>query len=166
MPTIIRPSELEFAENKSELSEFKWHSCIPRLSTLTNSKHMVFDVRSLDPGKYSYPYHFHRNSEEIFVIFSGSVTLRTPEGLQELKQGDIAFFEMGNTGTHQLYNPNSYPCTYLDIRTTVGPDVCEYPDSGKIAILPYMEMFEKNTQVEYSKGEENVSQVWELLKKA
>ena len=165
MPTIINPDELQFVESKSILSEFKWHSCIPRLAEYTGSKHLIFDIRSLDPGKYSYPYHFHRYSEELFVILSGSATLRTPEGIQILSQGNIIFFEMGETSAHQLFNHCDVSCVYLDIRTNIGFDVTEYPDSGKINIAPDYGIFEKQSKVDYFRGEEHVKKIWEGLKK-
>jgi uncharacterized cupin superfamily protein len=164
MPTIINPSELEFVKGKSDLDKFNWHTCVPRLAELVNSKHLIFDVRSLDAGKYSYPYHFHKFSEELFVIFSGSAILRSPNGLQTIKQGDIIFFEIGESGTHQLYNHGDVPCVYLDIRTNVGFDITEYPDSGKINIAPNQGIFEKKAKVDYFKGEENIDKIWDDLK--
>jgi uncharacterized cupin superfamily protein len=165
MPTIIKPSELEFVENKAALTHCNWHTCLPRLGTLTNSKHLILDIRSLDPGKYSYPYHYHHFSEELFVVFSGSATLRTQKGLQEIQQGEIVFFETCETGAHQLFNHTNMPCVYLDIRTFKDYDVTEYPDSNKINIAPNFGIFEKKDQVEYSKGEENIDEIWKTLKK-
>nr|WP_243425556.1 cupin domain-containing protein [Clostridium paridis] len=121
---------------------------------------MQFNVRFLDPGKYSYPYHFHRNSEELFVILSGTVTLRIPDEFLILNEGDIVFFKMGPSGAHQLYNHTTEPCKFLDIRTVFGLDVCEYPDSGKINILPYEEIYESSAKVDYYKGEEKVKDKW------
>jgi uncharacterized cupin superfamily protein len=165
MPTIIKQVELKFEGNKAALPQFNWHTCTPRLAALANSKHLIFDVRSLDAGKYSYPYHFHRNSEEIFVIFSGSATLRAPNGLHIVNKGEIIFFELGETGAHQLYNHTNEPCIYLDIRTSFGLDVTEYPDSGKINFAPNHGVYEKQSKVDYFKGEENVGEIWKTLKK-
>jgi len=41
------------------------------------------------------------------------------------------------------------------------------PDSGKISILPAMDIFEESSRVFYYKGEESVKNKWpkELLKK-
>lgn len=96
----------------------------------------------------------------MFVILSGSVMLRIPDGFKELTEGDIVFFEMGPEGAHQLYNHTDQPCRYLDIRTDLGLDVCDYPDSGKTNILPYREMYQADTKVDYFKGEKNVSEKW------
>ena len=165
MPTIINPNELQYVESKAAMDEFRWRSCIPRLAELTGSKHLIFDIRSLDPGKYSYPYHFHRYSEELFVIFSGSATLRSPEGLLVVNPGNLVFFETGESSAHQLFNHGDVPCVYLDIRTNIGFDVTEYPDSGKINIAPDHGIYEKQSKVDYFKGEKNIGKIWEGLKK-
>ncbi len=166
MAKIFKQKDLIFTPRKSPISEFLWHTS-QKLSQLANSQHLQFDVRALDSGKYSYPYHFHRNAEEIFVIISGNAMLRTPDGFKELSTGDIAFFEMGTTGAHQLYNHTDSPCTFLDIRTTVGLDVCEYPDSGKINILPYQEIYQKDDIADYYLNEDKVQDKWppEIIKK-
>ena len=69
MVQIFNANDLSFNLRQSPIPEFCWHTS-PKLAEIVNSKHLQFDVRSLDPGKYSYPYHFHRNAEEIFVILS------------------------------------------------------------------------------------------------
>lgn len=120
----------------------------------------MFDLRLLPSGQYSFPYHFHRNAEELIMILSGTLTMRSHEGFEILKHGDIVFFEMGETSAHQFYNHDSNPCTYLDVKTVVGLDVCEYPDSGKINISPFNEIFVKDSQVDYFHGEDNVDSKW------
>ena len=165
MPTIIKSETLEYKTDPNALKEFGLQTLIPRLGTLAGATHFTFDIRKLDPDMYSFPYHYHRNSEEMMMIISGSMTLRTPEGLTVLKTGDLVFFETGETGAHQFYNHDSVACVYLDIRSTIGIDVAEYPDSGKINILPAREIYEKNSRVAYNKGEEHVKKIWEKLGK-
>jgi uncharacterized cupin superfamily protein len=67
---------------------------------------------------------------------------------------------MGPTGAHQLYNHTSASCRYLDLRTSVGLDVCEYPDSNKVNIMPYRKIFETSNEVDYYKNEEKVREKW------
>lgn len=159
MPKIFHGQDLKLKKRKLRISEFEWHMS-PRLGQLVNSKYLEFYIVSLDPGKFSFPYHFHRASEELFMILSGEATLRTPKGFQKVVQGDIIFFEEGPSSAHQLYNHNDSPCVYLDLRTTCGIDVCEYPDSGKINILPFIEVFESSLKVNYYKGEKDVAKMW------
>lgn len=46
-------------------------------------------------------------------------------------------------------------------------DVCEYPDSGKINILPAMDIFEAGSKVRYYSGKDGVRDHWpaDLVKK-
>jgi uncharacterized cupin superfamily protein len=164
MPTIINPDELEYRNDASALEQFDLLTLSPRLTRLAGSKHFAFDLRKLEPGKYSFPYHFHHNAEELILIISGSMTIRTPKGFEIAHKGQIVFFETGATSAHQFFNHEAVACEYLDIRTTVGTDVCEYPDSGKIYILPSGGIYEKESQVDYNKGEENVQFIWDKLK--
>ncbi|WP_187355285.1 cupin domain-containing protein [Paenibacillus tengchongensis] len=162
MPVIFNEENVSFKVRQSPVPEFSWHTT-EKLSELYGSQHLIFHIRSLDPGKYSYPYHFHRNAEEMFVILSGKALLRTPEGLQEVKAGDTVFFETGPGGAHQLFNHTELPCTYLDLRTNNGLDVAEYPDSGKINILPYEEVYQAEGRVDYYLGETETAEIWRRL---
>jgi uncharacterized cupin superfamily protein len=165
MPTIFKNQDLKFTENATAIDNFRIQTATPRLWQEAKSEHIAFDIRLLNPDQYSFPYHFHRHAEELMYIISGSVTLRTPEGLQILNQGDTVFFEMGESGTHQFYNHTDTPCTFIDIRTTLANDVCEYPDSNKIAISSNPEYYDRSTQVSsYFKGEEKVKEIWNDLK--
>ncbi len=166
MAKIFNAKSLSFEKRQARIPNFSWHTS-PRLAELSSAKHFQFDIRSLDPGKFSFPYHFHRAAEELFVILSGEATLRSPEGFQKISEDDVVFFEEGVKGAHQLYNHSDSPCIYLDVRTTIGIDVCEYPDSGKLNILPAMQIFENSSSVDYYKGEEDVAEKWpkDLLRK-
>ena len=79
MPTIINPEKLEMKADPSALDAFKLKSITPRLGEVCNSKHMMFDIRQLEPGKYSFPYHFHHNAEELMMIVSGSLPCAQPK---------------------------------------------------------------------------------------
>jgi uncharacterized cupin superfamily protein len=164
MPSIINTNDLEFKVDSNALPVFGLKTLFPRLTNIGNSKHFMFDIRQLDPGKYSFPYHFHRNAEELIMIISGSFTLRSETGFKVIKQGEILFFEMGESSAHQFFNHDTIPCIYLDIRSTIGIDVVEYPDSGKINISPFKEIFMKDSQVEYNTGEDDVQKIWDKLR--
>ena len=159
MPKIFHGRGLKFKKNKARIAEYEWHMS-PRLGKLADSKKLEFYMMSLDPGRFSFPYHFHRAAEELFMIISGAATLRSPEGFEKVGKGDIIFFEQGPSGAHQLYNHSDSPCVYLDLRTTFGIDVCEYPDSGKINILPFLEVFENSSKADYFKGEKDTAGKW------
>lgn len=163
MPSILKTTHLEFKDDNTAIEHFNLQTAIPRLSESVKASLLDFDIRLLNPGQYSFPYHFHRHAEELMMIISGSLTLRTKDGLKIVEQGEIIFFETGEAGVHQLYNHTDTPCTYLDIKTATANDVCEYPDSGKIAVSRKREIYEKSNHVDYFKGEENIKSIWESL---
>jgi uncharacterized cupin superfamily protein len=164
MATILKCDKREFRENANKIDNFRLFSDVSRVKEGVEPKNLNFDLRSLNPEQFSAPYHFHRYAEELFMVVSGSMTLRTPDGLDIVTSGDLIFFEMGETGAHQLFNHTTEPCIYLDVRTFIGFDVCEYPDSGKLLLAPSMEIFDKESQVGYFQGEENVLKKWEEIK--
>jgi quercetin dioxygenase-like cupin family protein len=116
MATILKSAQREFKENPGRIDHFRLCSDISIIKKGLNPQNLHFDLRQLNPGEYNCPYHFHRFGEELFMIISGSATLRTSEGLEIVETGDLIFFETGKTGAHQLYNHTEEPCVYLAYR--------------------------------------------------
>jgi uncharacterized cupin superfamily protein len=58
MPRIFHVKDLELKKWEPRVSEFNWHTS-EKLTEIAGSKRLRFDVRSLDPGKFSFPYHIH-----------------------------------------------------------------------------------------------------------
>jgi uncharacterized cupin superfamily protein len=164
MATILKCDQREFKENANKIDHFRLFTDLSRVKNGIEPQNLNFDMRLLNPGQFSAPYHFHRYAEELFMVVSGSMTLRTPDGLDIVTSGDLIFFEMGETGAHQFHNHGTEPCIYLDVRTFIGYDVCEYPDSGKLLLAPLMEVFDKESEVSYFQGEENIQEKWQQIK--
>ncbi|MCD7971692.1 MAG: cupin domain-containing protein [Candidatus Azobacteroides sp.] len=163
MATILKAEERAFKENPNKIDHYRILSDFSIINKGIKSQNLNFDIRQLNPKQYSSPYHFHRYAEELFMIISGSATVRTPEGLEIVNSGDLIFFEKGESGAHQLYNHTEEPCVFLDVCTFIGHDICEYPDSNKLFIVPTYEIFDKDSQVNYFKGEENIKEKWEEI---
>jgi uncharacterized cupin superfamily protein len=166
MTTILKNDTREFREEPNKIDKFRLFSDISRKKNGIMPKNLNFDLRLLNPGQFSAPYHFHRHAEELFMVVLGSMKLRTPDGYQVVQSGDIIFFEMGETGAHQFFNHGTEPCIYLDVRTFIGYDICEYPDTGKILLAPSYEIFDKEARLGYFEGEEKVSEIWDKTEKA
>ncbi|QOR34963.1 cupin domain-containing protein [Clostridium sp. 'deep sea'] len=163
MPKIFNKDSVEYQINQKRCADFSWMSA-GNLAKLVNAKHLNFSIRCLNSDKFSYPYHYHHNAEEMFVILSGKAQLRTTTGITEISQGDIVFFEMGETSAHQLYNHSDESCVFLDICTNMGFDLCEYPDSGKMANLSTKQVLQNGKEVDYFKDEDKVREIWSNLK--
>ena len=85
----------------------------------------------LAPGDRLYPYHTHHANEEWLLVGRGEPTLRTPEGEQALREGDVVAFPRGEEGLHQVRNGTETPIRVLMLSTLIAPDIVHYPDSGK-----------------------------------
>ncbi|MBN2598167.1 MAG: cupin domain-containing protein [Marinifilaceae bacterium] len=163
MATVLKSEQREFQENPNKIDNYRIFTDASRNRLGIKPENLNFDLRQLNPDQYSTPYHFHRYAEELFMIISGSATLRTPKGLEIVTSGDLIFFERGETGAHQLYNHTNEACIFLDIRTYLGYDIAEYPDSDKILIAPSFEIFNKGSQASYFDGEINIKEKWEQI---
>ena len=86
----------------------------------------------LEAGSKLWPYHTHHANEEWMLVVRGSPTLRTAEGMQDLREGDIVCFRRGKDGFHQVINNTDAPIRVLMISTLIAPDIVEYADSGKV----------------------------------
>ena len=164
MATIFKKTEREYRPNPDRIDPFRLLTDVSRSRKKIDPRYLNFDLRQLEPQQYNAPYHFHRYAEELFFILSGSATLRTPDGLTAVETGDLVFFEAGANGAHQLFNHTDAPCTYLDLRSSIGYDVCEYPDSDKLILVPNGETFRRHEQHPYFDGEERIGRIWTELK--
>jgi uncharacterized cupin superfamily protein len=160
MATILNYDQRKFQESPNKIDNYRIFTDVSRINKGVNPENLNFDLRQLHPDQYSAPFHFHRYAEELFLIISGSATLRTQNGLEIVNSGDLIFFEKGEAGTHQLYNHTTESCVYLDIRTYIGFDIAEYPDSDKILIAPTFEIFNNNPQPGYFDGEMKIKDKW------
>lgn len=160
MPSIYGTGDVTFGRGPFNRPPFDLKSVLPGLSKEAGAEHLVFDLRQLPPGSFSFPYHYHRNAEELMFVVSGSLTMRSPDGFTVVNKGEIVFCEKGEAGGHQFYNHTDEPCSYLDIKTFLDMDVVVYPDSGKIMISKYNEVFMKEARADYFDGEERVGEKW------
>jgi len=86
----------------------------------------------LPPGNANAPYHWHHAVEELLLVLAGEPTLRSPEGEQRLRPGDVVSFPRGPDGAHKVVNESAEPARYLVFSTRPGIDIVEYPDSRKV----------------------------------
>ena len=89
----------------------------------------------LEPGDRLWPYHVHHANEEWLIVVRGRPTLRTPDGEQELEEGDVVAFPRGKDGAHQVRNDTEAPIRVLMLSTLLTPDIVEYLDSGKVSVV-------------------------------
>src|SRR4051795_6783129 len=89
-------------------------------------------VWGVPPGEAAYPYHFHLAEEELLFVLSGRPSLRGPGGSRDLEPGEAVSFPVGEEGAHQIVNRTGERVRLLVVSPNGMPDICVYPDSGKV----------------------------------
>lgn len=90
----------------------------------------------VDPGKSNYPLHWHKDSEEIFYIISGTGVVETLDGTIPITAGSVVVCPAGEAGAHKITNtsPTEKLC-YIDVDTIPPVDLAVYPKSGKFGVF-------------------------------
>lgn len=114
---------------------FKWKRA--RFGRQAGTEKLGVSFFEIPPGASSFPLHIHHANEELLVVVEGRPTLRTIDGERELEPGEIVACPPGRRGAHRLDNRSDEPARVLIVSTMIGPDVNEYPDSGKVWARSY-----------------------------
>ena len=99
-----------------------------RLGDLFDLTDFGVNIVELPPGTWSSQRHWHSHEDEFVYILSGTPTLVTDEGEQELSAGMCAGFKAGVANGHQLVNRSQSPALYLEIGSRNAEDDGFYPD--------------------------------------
>jgi uncharacterized cupin superfamily protein len=104
-----------------------------RVAPLLGLTKLGCTLHQVGAGATAYPFHSHRANEELLIVLDGVGELRYGSARHAVKAGDLIGCPTGGPDTaHQLINAGSAPLRYLAISTMIDPDICEYPDSGKV----------------------------------
>jgi uncharacterized cupin superfamily protein len=107
-----------------------------------------YNITAVPPGKRAFPLHNHHANEEMFYILQGMGELRVGSERYSLRAGDfIANPPGGPDSAHQIINTGSEELRYLAVSTMNTPEVIEYPDSGKVALISRQPGSEGNQRV-------------------
>lgn len=68
------------------------------------------------------------------MVVSGSPTLRSPSGQQELEPGDCVLFPSGPEGAHELTNRSEETLRVLVVSNFALPRAFVQVDSGKLGV--------------------------------
>ena len=99
-----------------------------RLGDLFGLTDFGVNIVELPPGAWSSQRHWHSHEDEFVYILSGTPTLITDEGEQELSAGMCAGFKAGVANGHQLVNKSQSPATYIEMGSRKVEDDGHYPD--------------------------------------
>ena len=115
-----------------------------------------FRMYRLAPGKQATRLHRHHLQEEMFLILSGSGTLRHDDRNVPVKAGDFILYLAGDPAAHTFVNTGTEPLEYLATGNRVDHEVCEYPEEGTV----YVESLGKTLKNEEVAGSREAVESW------
>jgi uncharacterized cupin superfamily protein len=142
--------EGQWPEHESYLK--KWRGLGSRLG----GGLMSGSLYELPPGMKSFPYHWHRGTEELLIVLDGKPTLRTPEGERQLDRGDTVAFPCRPEGAHKIWNDTEEAVRFVMLSTVVDYEIVHYPDSDKVGIRheDFRLLVRPESGVDYMDGED------------
>lgn len=145
------------------LAELKWEQTLDdpepftgqmaEIGQLLGAQRLGAAFGRLQPGQSYCPLHWHTREEELFIIWEGHPTLRTPAATRRLAPGDCIVFVTEPRGAHRLSNETQAPCSFVMIANIDGGDVCYYPDSNKFVVEATGTLVRAQPQLDYFDGE-------------
>ncbi|ORE90067.1 cupin domain-containing protein [Aurantimonas sp. 22II-16-19i] len=130
---VVRLDELTLV---SQTQGDRFAAAMAPIAAPLGAAHLGARLVEVPPGKAAWPFHSHHGNDEMFVVLSGTGTVRFGEARYEVTAGAVVVCPAGGAETaHQMIATGSEPLRYVAISTMREPDVMEYPDSGKITVF-------------------------------
>jgi uncharacterized cupin superfamily protein len=105
---------------------------VGRAGPLLGSTGLGCSLTIVPPGKRAYPFHRHHVIHEMFYVLSGEGEVRIGKERKPIRAGALIASPAGGEA-HQIVNTSSGELRYLAFSTIGEVDLCEYPDSAKVA---------------------------------
>lgn len=109
-----------------------------RIAPLIGSTGLGCMLTIVPPGKRAFPFHVHHATHEMFFILEGTGEYRFGSATYPVKPGDVLAAPAGGANeAHQLINTGPGDLRYLGLSSNMGkqPEIVEYPDSNKFAVI-------------------------------
>jgi uncharacterized cupin superfamily protein len=104
----------------------RYEARVGMIAPQIGAKQLGYNLTAVPPGKRAYPFHSHRVQEEMFYVIEGETF--------SIRAGDIIACPTGGPqSAHQIVNTGKTELRYLAVSTKEATEICEYPDTGKIA---------------------------------
>jgi len=122
---------LEEAEDAPPGHRFSGHSVTEELGATRTG----LGIYSVEPGHATWPYHFELVEEEWLIVLEGELTVRTPDGEQRLRAGDVVCFPVGAAGAHAVRNDGGTTARFaMPSSVAADGDGAVYPDSDTFVV--------------------------------
>lgn len=136
-------------EYDGESSPAGYRCGVAHVGQALSAQTLAVKVYEMPPGQSVCPYHY-EYEEEWLLVLAGTICVRTPEGEQEIQDGDLVCFPRGPAGAHKATNRGETTARIMMFSSAREPAVAVYPDSKKLGVWPGNE--EDNMMVRREEG--------------
>jgi uncharacterized cupin superfamily protein len=105
-----------------------------RLAEAAGADHLGATLYELGPGDGMH-FHYHLGREELLIVLSGRLHLRTGDGWAEVPEGEVVAFPRGERGAHGFENRSETAVRVLVVSEQNAPNVSVYPDENRVGIF-------------------------------
>jgi uncharacterized cupin superfamily protein len=123
VPNIYDPNLPETAEYRRT-----------RVGEAAGAVQLGMTVYELAPGQ-GMVFHYHVQREELLVVVSGTLSLRTARGWDDVGAGEVVAFPRGESGAHGYENRTDEPIRVLVVSEMNAPNISVYPDTNEVGIF-------------------------------
>lgn len=107
---------------------------VARLGEEAGCEHLGMSLYELRPGD-GMVFHYHLQREELLIVLSGTLALRTGAGWRRVPEGDVIAFPRGERGAHGYENRSDETVRLLMISEQNAPNISVYPDTNEVGIF-------------------------------
>ncbi len=106
------------------------------LGAVIGAEKLGVSLTVVPPHSRAFPKHAHHANEEMMFVLDGQGTYHCGDRSAPVRAGDLVAAPAGDgTTAHQIENTSDAELRYLTFSTKREPEVVEYPDSGKFAVV-------------------------------
>jgi uncharacterized cupin superfamily protein len=107
---------------------------VARLAEQAGAEYLGMSLYALAPGQ-GMVFHYHLQREELLVVLTGTLALRTAAGWRDLPEGEVVSFPRGERGAHGFENRTGGLVRVLVISEQNAPNISVYPDTNEIGVF-------------------------------
>ena len=97
-----------------------------RLGEQAGAEHLGMSLYQIPPDD-GIVFHYHLQREELLIVLSGRISLRTAEGWNDVPEGEVVAFPRGERGAHGFENRGDEPVRVLVISELNAPQCLRLP---------------------------------------
>ena len=105
-----------------------------QVSRQMTCRQLGYHRRRLLPGNVWPAFHYETGEEEMFLVFKGTMKVRTQQGRFAVGPGDLVAMPTGPAHAHQFINDGAEPCEFLCLSVNRPQSLAYYPDTDKIMV--------------------------------